>query len=66
MRFQVLTAAGIALMMEAESSSETLVYMYETLRRDILEGVFLRHGLSTNDTTWCVVSEGYLLETCTV
>jgi hypothetical protein len=26
----------------------------------------LRHGLSTNDTTWCVVSEGYLLETCTV
>jgi hypothetical protein len=35
LRFQVLTAALIALMMEAESISETSFNFYDTARRNI-------------------------------
>jgi hypothetical protein len=41
-RFQVLTAASIALMMEAASTSETSVNFYQTTRRNNSEGRHLQ------------------------
>jgi hypothetical protein len=41
---EVLTAAIIALMMEAVSTSEKSVNFYETTRRNIPEEIFISRG----------------------